>query len=269
MDLRAREGFAPADLLDIQLDNRAVLLTRWQQLLQQTLTDSHDPALQQLRQLSANWQGHAAIDSVDYRLVRAFRSQVSEAALAPFAAQVKQRFSDFSWPGENSAEAAVWALIQAQPVQLLDPKYRDWHALLTDAAKQIANDLGQQPGGLAARSWGERNRSQINHPLSAALPHWLGRLIDMPEQPLPGDNNMPRVATPDFGASERLDVAPGHEAQGILEMPGGQGDNPLSPYFGAGHDDWVSGTTHTSIAGTDTAHPDAGTCRFVSPAAVQ
>jgi penicillin G amidase len=240
-DLRAHGRFAPADLLDIQLDNRAVLLSRWQQLLQQTLADSQDPALQQLRQLSANWQGHAAIDSVDYRLVRAFRSKASEAALAPFVAQVKQRFSDFSWPGENSTEAAVWALIQAQPVQLLDPKYHDWHALLIDAAKQVADDLGQQPGGLAARSWGEHNRSAINHPLSAALPHWLGRLIDMPEQPLPGDNNMPRVASPDFGASERLDVAPGHEADGILEMPGGQSDNPLSPYFGAGHEDWVKG----------------------------
>jgi penicillin amidase len=240
-DLRAHGRFAPADLLDIQLDNRAILLSRWQQLLQQTLTDSQDPALQQLRQLSANWQGHAAIDSVDYRLVRAFRSKVSEAALAPFVAQVKQRFSDFSWPGENSTEAAVWALIQAQPVQLLDPKYHGWHALLVDAAKQVADDLGQQPGGLAARSWGERNRSAINHPLSAALPHWLGRLINMPEQPMPGDNNMPRVAAPDFGASERLDVAPGHEADGILEMPGGQSDNPLSPYFGAGHEDWVKG----------------------------
>ena len=240
-DLRAHGRFAPADLLDIQLDNRAVLLSRWQQLLQHTLADSHDPALQQLRQLSANWQGRAAVDSVDYRLVRAFRTEVSEAVLAPFAAQVKHRYGDFSWPGENSVEAAVWALIEDQPAQLLDPKYRDWHALLTDAAKQVANDLGQQPGGLAARSWGERNRSQINHPLSAALPHWLGRLIDMPEQPLPGDNNMPRVATPDFGASERLDVAPGHEAQGILEMPGGQSDNPLSPYFGSGHEDWVKG----------------------------
>ncbi|WP_254058591.1 penicillin acylase family protein [Dyella sp. S184] len=248
-DLRAHGRFAPADLLDIQLDNRAVLLTRWQQLLQQTLADSHDPALRQLRQLSANWLGHAAIDSVDYRLVRAFRSQVSDAALAPFVAQVKHRYGDFSWPSENSAEAAVWALIQAQPAQLLDPKYHDWHALLVDAAKQVANDLGQQPGGLAARSWGERNRSQINHPLSAALPHWLGRLIDMPEQPLPGDNNMPRVASPDFGASERLDVAPGHEAQGILEMPGGQSDNPLSPYFGAGHDDWVKGRPTSLLPG--------------------
>ena len=250
-DLHARAGFTPADLLDIQLDNRAVLLTRWQQLLQQTLADSRDPALQQLRRLTATWQRRATVDSVDYRLVRAFRSRVSELVLAPFAAQVKHRHDDFSWPGQNSAEAAVWAMIQAQPMQLLDPKYRDWHALLVDAARQVTTELGQQPGGLAARSWGEHNRSEINHPLSAALPHWLGRLIDMPDQPLPGDNNMPRVAAPGFGASERLDVAPGDEAEGILEMPGGQSDNPLSPYFGAGHEDWVQGRPTPLLPGPD------------------
>jgi penicillin amidase len=240
-DLQARSSFTPGNLLDIQLDNRALLLTRWQQLLQQTLADSKEPALQQLRQFTAQWRGRAAIDSVDYRLVRAFRTQVTEAALAPFVAQVKHRYSDFSWPGENSAEAAVWALLQAQPAQLLDPKYHDWHALLADAAAHVADELGKQPGGLAARSWGEYNHDEINHPLSAALPGWLGHFIDMPDQPLPGDNNMPRVAAPGFGASERLDVSPGHEAEGILEMPGGQSDNPLSPYFGAGHQDWVNG----------------------------
>jgi penicillin amidase len=259
-DLHARAGFTPADLLDIQLDNRAVLLGRWQQLLLQTLAGSQDPALQQLRQLSTNWQGHAAVDSVDYRLVRAFRSEVGQAALAPFVAQVKHRYSDFRWPGENSAEAAVWTLIQAQPAQLLDPKYHDWHSLLTAAAKQVATELGQQPGGLAARSWGEHNRSGINHPLSAALPRWLGRFIDMPDQPLPGDNNMPRVAAPGFGASERFDVAPGHEAQGILEMPGGQSDNPLSPYFGAGHDDWVKGRPTPLLPG-----PEQHTLTLESP----
>jgi penicillin amidase len=240
-DLHARASFTPGDLLDIQLDNHAVFLARWQALLQRTLADSQDPALQPLRRLTRNWHGRAAIDSVDYRLVRAFRTQVSQAVLAPFAARVKQRHADFSWPGQNSAEAAVWMLIHARPDWLLDPKYPDWHALLTDAARQVVRTLGEQRGGLAARSWGEINRSDIKHPLAPALPAWLAHFIDMPDQPLPGDNNMPRVAAPGFGASERLDVAPGHEARGILEMPGGQSDNPLSPFFGAGHEDWVEG----------------------------
>ncbi len=240
-DLHARVNFTPADLLDIQLDDRAVFLGRWQQLLQRTLADSKDPALRQMRQLTRAWRGRAGVDSVDYRLVRAFRTEVGTAVLKPFAARVKQQHPDFSWPGQNSAEAAVWMLIRQQPAWLLDPKYANWHALLIDAARQVADELGAQRGGLAARSWGEHNRSDINHALSPALPAWLAHFIDMPDQPLPGDNNMPRVAAPGFGASERLDVSPGHEAQGILEMPGGQSDNPLSPFFGAGHEDWVHG----------------------------
>jgi penicillin amidase len=26
-----------------------------------------------------------------------------------------------------------------------------------------------------------------------------------------------------------------------MEMPGGQSDNPLSPFYGTGHEDWVQG----------------------------
>ncbi|EIM04610.1 penicillin acylase family protein [Rhodanobacter denitrificans] len=240
-DLHARPSFTPGDLLDIQLDDRAVFLSRWQRLLQDTLADSTDPSLQPLRRLTAAWRGRAAVDSVDYQLVRAFRRQVSAAVLAPFVARVKQRYADFGWPGENSAEAAVWTLLQQQPAQLLDPAYPDWHSLLIDAAKQVTDELGQQPGGLAARRWGKHNRTGIRHPLSAALPSWLARFIDMPDQPISGDSNMPHVAAPGFGASEHLDVAPGHEAEGILNMPGGQSDHPLSPYFGAGHADWLQG----------------------------
>jgi len=240
-DLRMHAQFSPADLLDIQLDDRAVLLGRWQRLLLQTLADTHDPILVQLRDLTRTWRGHADVDSVDYRLVRAFRTQVHRAVLAPFAARVQARFPDFAWPGLGDPEAAVWALVRQQPKHLLDPAYADWHALLVASAKQVADELGKQPGGLAARRWGERNRAAVNHPLARALPGWLARFIDMPGDPLPGDENMPRVAAPAFGASERMDVSPGHEDHGIFHMPGGQSDNPLSPFFGAGHEDWVHG----------------------------
>lgn len=61
------------------------------------------------------------------------------------------------------------------------------------------------------------------------------------DAPLPGDIAMPRVQGPDFGASERMVVSPGHEADSIIHMPGGRSGHPLSPYWGAGHDDWVHG----------------------------
>ena len=241
-DLAVHAVFTTGNLLDIQLDDRAVFLTAWQRLLQDALAGAHDPALGQMRELTASWRNRAAPDSVDYRLVRAFRDEVHRLALAPFVAQVKTRYPDFAWPsGSGNAEAAVWALLRDQPAWLLDPRYKSWNALLQDAARRVAATLGARPGGLAARTWGELNRAGIRHALSPALPRFFARFLDMPDDPLPGDANMPRVAAPGFGASERLAVSPGHEAQGILEMPGGQSDNPLSPYYGAGHADWVDG----------------------------
>ena len=74
----------------------------------------------------------------------------------------------------------------------------------------------------------------------SALPfasHWL----DMPAQELPGDAQMPRVQGTAFGASQRLVVSPGREAQGSLQMPGGPVDHPLSPFYGAGHEAWARG----------------------------
>jgi penicillin amidase len=58
---------------------------------------------------------------------------------------------------------------------------------------------------------------------------------------LPGDSKMPRVQSPDFGASNRFAVSPGREEQGYFAMPGGQSGHPLSPYYGSGHASWVKG----------------------------
>jgi penicillin amidase len=249
--LRTRNSFAPGNLLDIQLDHRALFLVRWQRLLQDTLAGADEPALAQLRRLTASWRGRAAADSVDYRLVRAFREKVHEAVLAPFTAAVIDQHKDFAWPRPGNMEAAVWTLLRDRPPHLLDPRYADWNALLLDAARQVADELGAQPGGLAARRWGEVNRTGIRHPLSRALPAFAGRWLDMPDEPLAGDDNMPRVARPGFGASERLDVMPGHEAQSILHLPGGQSDNPLSPFYGAGQSDWVNGRPTPLLPGPD------------------
>ena len=35
----------------------------------------------------------------------------------------------------------------------------------------------------------------------------------------------------------------------MLNMPGGQSDHPLSPYFGAGHADWVNGRATPLLPG--------------------
>ena len=238
-DLDARNRFTTDSMLQIQLDDRALFLTRWQHLLQEVLERNPEAGLGTLQKLTAHWQGRASIGSVDYRLVRAFRTHVLERVLAPFVDRVRKRFPAFRLPMHS--EAAVWAMLRQRPMNLLDPRYPDWNALLLDAARDVDATLGKRPGGLAARTWGRRNRARICHPLARALPRFLARDLCMPAQALPGDHDMPRVQTPSFGASERFGIQPGHLDASYLDMPGGQSDHPLSPFFGAGHEDWVHG----------------------------
>ncbi len=240
-DLLAHERFTPPDALAVQLDDRAVFLARWHALLRATLDRLDDPRLAELERLTRAWTGKAATGSVDYRLVRAFRLDVREAVLAPFAALVKERFSDFALPPMLDGEAPVWALLEARPAHLLDPAFRSWDDLLRSAALRVVADLGEQPGGLAARTWGERNTTEIRHPVSRSLPGFMRGVLDMPAEQLPGDAKMPRAQGPSFGASERFGIIPGRESESYLHMPGGQSDHPLSPYYGAGHGDWARG----------------------------
>jgi penicillin amidase len=134
----------------------------------------------------------------------------------------------------------AWPLVVQRPPNLLPRRYHDWNALFEDAAEEVRGELAAR-GALASRTWGERNTARICHPLSMALPTFARSLLCMPADPLDGDTNMPRVAAPDFGASERMVVSPGRESDGFIHMPGGQSGNPLSPFWGAGHEDWVQG----------------------------
>ena len=119
-------------------------------------------------------------------------------------------------PKMSLVENAVWKLLEQRPAHLLPPGHVDWDALLVACAERSGATLDAQPGGLAARTWGERNTMRIVHPLSRALPAFIARRLDMPYQPLPGDINMPRVQGPSFGASERFAVRPGDEAHGYF-----------------------------------------------------
>jgi penicillin amidase len=89
-------------------------------------------------------------------------------------------------------------------------------------------------------TWGARNTAAFHHPLSRAVPA-LGPWLDLPPDRLPGDSHMPRFQSPTAGASERLAVSPGREAEGYFHMPGGQSGHPLSPHYRDGHAAWVRG----------------------------
>ncbi len=230
-DLRQLAGekkATPPDLLAVALDDRAVFLERWQKFLLATLTDAavaEKSARSGLRDAVRSWNGRASPDSAAYRIVRAWRLRVAEHTLAPFFARARETYPGFSY-ATFQYDDALWQLTHEQP------------ALLLAAADDVLAEAGAAP---ARFTWGGHNTLRMRHPFSRFLPGALARCLDLPAQPLPGGADMPRVQSPTQGASERLVVSPGHEAEGIFHMPGGQSGHPLSPYYRAGHDAWVKG----------------------------
>ncbi len=82
-DLAALSGsITPADMLRIQLDDRAVFLERWRTLLLALLdADSVRGSARraEFRALIEHWNARASVDSVGYRLVRAYHERTREA----------------------------------------------------------------------------------------------------------------------------------------------------------------------------------------------
>lgn len=246
--LLRRERIGESDLLAIQLDHEAVFMQRWWTLLQSVSEASQHPELKRLQQASRQWDGAASVDSVSYTLARAFRLRVHKRFLGLFEAPLKARDPDWTWPALPQLEGAVWQTIQTQPAHLLPRNHASWAAWLEAAALDVATRWPAEAIAAGKANWGEVNRSSIRHPLSRALPAFAW-LLDMPAQPLPGDQYMPHVQGPSFGASERMVVSPGREAEGIFHMPGGQSGHPLSPFYGAGHADWAEGRASAFLPG--------------------
>jgi penicillin amidase len=267
-DLSAISHASARDMLPVQLDDRADFLSRWRDLMLQTLSAPDlEPSEQRQelrRAVSETWTGRASIDSAAYRIVREFRMRVAELAFAPLIERVRQVDAEYSPTTARSGEGPLWALVAQRPLHLLDPKFKTWTELLVAAADRVTGDA-QKAGGIATYGWGRTNTVRIRHPLSAAVP-LLGFLLDMPIEELPGDSNMPRVQGPTFGASERFAVSPGREQDGYLHMPTGQSGHPLSPHYRDANPAWVSGaptpflpgsTVHTLTLRPVTAQPAA------------
>ncbi|HET7396157.1 MAG TPA: penicillin acylase family protein [Gammaproteobacteria bacterium] len=251
-DLMAKDKFTPTDLLHIELDDRAVFLGRWRSLLLRLLTPERTmqyPKRDEFRRDVEAWGGQAAVDSVGYRLVRDFRARVDDMVFSAVLAPCRKADPDFDYHTLTQREAPLWALVTQQPVNFLDPRYQSWDGLLLAAVDHVINELWRDDSGLATRTWGEHNTVRIQHPLSRALP-FLGHWLDMMPVQLPGDSNMPRVQGVDFGASERMVVAPGHEQDGIFEMPTGQSGYPLSPFYRNSGPAWENGAATPFLPGT-------------------
>jgi penicillin G amidase len=253
-DLRALDRPSEKELLAIQLDDRAVFLERWRNLFLD-LARNRPELADVARALSQSWTGRASIDSSGYRVVKELRLAVFESVFGALTAKLREADPRFRAGALRQWEGPLWKLVSERPAHLVPPPFASWEEALVGT---METTLASWPRPLESRTWGARNTSAIRHPLSRAMT-FLSRYLDMPARELPGDTDMPRVQGPSHGASERLVVSPGHEEDALFHMPGGQSGHPLSPYYGAGHEDWEEGRPTPLLPGSTvhrlTLHP--------------
>ncbi|MET0267507.1 MAG: penicillin acylase family protein, partial [Duganella sp.] len=233
---------------DVALDDRAIFLAPWRQRAIDALAAqdaktlaAHPQRAEALALLRSSWDGRASVDSVGYRITRAYLYalydtvfEYADQQLYALDPKASMALVSGRWP------AVLARLLDEQPPGWLPPQYASWQALHLAALDRVIADLGSDGKRLADATWGQRNTAASAHPMAASIP-LLGRWLRVAPDMLAGDQHMPRVAGPGFGQSERLTVSPGREEEGVFNMPGGQSGHPLSPYFMAGREDWLAG----------------------------
>jgi penicillin amidase len=232
-------------MLAIQTDDRALFLSPWRDLLLELLDNAdvaNDAALIEYRELARDWTARATPESTGYRLVRQFRLEVRSRVFDGLMAGVRGEYDALPpWTIDAQFEAPLWQLVTERPPHLLPAGYDSWESLLLAAVRANVDQWETAYGtALGERTWGESNTLLMQHPLSSSLP-LIGGWLDMPAEPMAGDANMPRAQGADWGASQRIVVSPGDEANGLMHMPGGQSGHPLSEFYRAGHEAWVHG----------------------------
>ena len=238
-------------MLRLQLDDRAIFLERWHKVLASVLNEeavSGNESRQKLKTHVLDWDGRASVESVSYRMVRAFRwflaQRVFEMLLQPNPDE-EVELSYLSFP---QYEGPLWQLVESQPEHLLSEQYQSWQDLYLSVIDELIAYFDDQGVSLEEAQWGERNTLRMQHPIAMGL-SVVKPFLNMPSAKLPGDIYMPRVQAPGFGASQRMVVSPGQEHLGYMHMPGGQSGHPLSPFYSAGHDDWVLGSESPFLPG--------------------
>ncbi len=236
--LMARDRFAERDMMAIQLDTTALRARFWQGVLLEVLARHHEPRFAAMMAPVRDWNGRADADSVGYRLIRNFRAAAIAIAYAAYVGVPEDGAGGYEL---SSAEQSLRVLLRARPKALVPPGYRDWNAFLDACLDDVGRSVDHAGGAIAHFTWGNWLHADVHHPLSGAIP-LLGLLTDPRDQGMPGDGGVVRAQyRGGAGASERLVVSPGHEAQGLFHMPGGQSGAPFAPYYLAGHRDWVEG----------------------------
>ena len=120
-------------MVKIQLDDRALFLTRWRDLLLDLLDEkaiAGNARRAVARRSVEHWSARAASDDVGYAIVREFRLQTRKRVFDALVAGARARYPKARFAPSTQFEAPLWMLVTRRPPHLLDPAYGRWEDAL-------------------------------------------------------------------------------------------------------------------------------------------
>jgi penicillin amidase len=252
--LRDVDRISERDMLNLQLDTVSRFYDYYRHLALEVLTPQAldgKPARAMLRRTIEAWDGRAEVESLGFGLLSRFRTALAKAVFAPFLTSCQRYDPAFVYHWTHIDTPLQHMLTEKPPQLLPDPQgYASWEAFILGVLEASARQLQERYGvtSLLELKWGRMNKVWFHHPFSYAVPT-LGWLLDIGGDELPGCVYCVRVANGSAGANMRLVISPGHPQDGLLQMPGGQSGQWLSPHYADQHPNWVQGLAQAFTAG--------------------
>jgi penicillin amidase len=214
-DLLAIDKATPEDMLKVQIDDRALFLARWRELLLGVLTPervAEDPRRAEMRAFVESWGGRASVDSVGYRLVRDFRT-TSPSRCSSRSPPCKAADPRFRWTrmlllrraalGPRASARSTCSIRSTRP-----GRTSSWPRRRRAAAPLTKGWVAPAP---TPDVRGRRNTAVIRHPFLRAPLAPLPRHAERSRCPATRTCRGRRDRT---NGAERLAVSPGREAEG-------------------------------------------------------
>ena len=237
--LRDMSGVTEAEMFDLQSDTVCEIYEFYSHLALGALTDqvtTGDGDLEIVRRAIQAWDGKAGLDSFGLIFLTYFRENLAQSIFTPIVKSCAAADENFVylWP---NLDTPLRIILTERPPELVT----DWDQFILDKLKAGVRQLKETTKlkSLENLSWGKLNKAEIFHPLAQKDRSLAGRLLNMPEDSLPGCIFSVCSSEPGYGASIRLVVAPGMESAGMLHITCGQSGHPLSPHYDDQNNYWA------------------------------
>ncbi len=232
-----------SDMLDLQMDTTVLAYEPWRDLIVLAISvDEPDEDLARVRAELLDWDGRAEGDQVAPALIGWIRSKMLRDIRESIELwAMNEGLGRVSVP--RISDEPYLRLIEDQPMNWLpEGPWDSWDEWITLQILAAIEEGAESP-------WEETNRIMLESPLAQMAPDPMKPMLQIDLGPQSGHWFAPKVLTPGIGASARMVVSPGREADGILLTPGGQSGNPLSPHYRSLTDSWVEGESVPFLPG--------------------